>query len=221
LQELVALEGSGISIITTGNGIATNLKTMHKGFHSTLSNLTEGTLAFGIHNRSKGFFRDSIRLFRELWFSKESRIVCAMKHILPGIAERLAHANPDAKMAHIMHSENGLITHRAYEKMPEEWQKIVRKTTFFAGYGLVLPIPDSFGIDALNIYSEKDGLTLGFKKYWDPEVTYELAPCISKWHQKSAFIYDHDFLGPTGKKAITKIVKHLREHYGLHNSNTR
>lgn len=223
LHELVALEGANVNIITTGNGISTKLKTFREGFESVVSNLTEGTLTFGIHNRSKGFFRDTIRLFRELWFHRESHIVRDMKHILPGISERLAHINRDGKMIHLMHSENGLITHRAYEKMPKDWQNIIQQTVFFGGYGLVLPIPKEFGIDALNIYSKKDGLTLGFKKYWDPNATYDirLVPCTSKWHEKSAFMYDHDFLAPTGKRAVSSIIDKIRSEYGIYNPNTR
>ncbi|MES2345295.1 MAG: hypothetical protein V4494_05095, partial [Chlamydiota bacterium] len=120
-------------------------------------------------------------------------------------------------------SENGLILHRGCEKMPKDWKDQIDSNVLFLGYGLVLPIPKGFGKDAINVYSEKDGLTLGFKNHWDPNATYDirLVPCSSKWYQKSAFIYDHAFLAPTGEKAVSDLFTELRRDYGFYRPDTR
>ena len=218
LKTLLPTSGNTIGLISLGNGINTSSKELHKMTNAISSQIEEGTLVFGIHNRSKGFLRDIFRVFLELWFNKETRIVKDMKHILTGLAERVAATNSDASLLHLMHSENGLIVHRAYETMPEKWQKIVQKQTLFGGYGLVLPIPEGFGKKAINIYSEKDGLTLGFKKHWDSNALYDIRiiQSVSKWHEKSAFYYDHAFLAPTGQVAIEGLIKEMRDIYGFH-----
>ena len=122
-----------------------------------------------------------------------------------------------------MHSENGLILNRAYEGMPQEWRDQVNLNVLFTAYNPVLPISDKIGLRAINIYSKKDYLILGFKIFWDANATYEIemVDCISEWHEKSAFIYDHAFLSPTGKQATDRLTQSLRKEYGFHTPSTR
>lgn len=223
LKELVSLEGRSIDIMTIGNGINTSLNELKNMCQSVVDKIPEGILLLGIHNVSSGFFSDLFRVGKELYQKQDTPIIKSMGQILTGVSERLRAVNDKALFVHLMHSENGLITCRAIEGMEEEWKNMIKFNLFFAGYGTVIPVPEDYGFGAVNLYSEEDTLTLGLKKYWYADKTYDIriVPCISKWYEKSAFIFDHAFMAPTGQQAVETIADDLRKKYGFYGEGSR
>ena len=99
------------------------------------------------------------------------------------------------------------------EYLPEElllWQQgKVSLTDPINNWNGPRPISTENAVDAINIYSSQDLVTLPFaiKYLQDPKYKIKIVPCISDWDERSFYIADHAIDGKTYRKMLKVEVK--------------
>ncbi len=129
------------------------------------------------------------------------------------------------RWVHISHSEGGAIAHLALGLVIGRQRRLqfhrhsIENHLISASYGPLIPVPDRFGLNVFNTYSEKDNTTLRFGKRYLDHPNYQgvkLVPCLDQSPPRSSLPPgDHDFLGGTYQKAfrnnLEDILKDLKE----------
>ena len=187
-----------------------------------ISEKTKGTLFIGIHNPTKGLPRDFIRTIGEK-IGIETSAVERAKQFFMVLADSISRVNPNALWLHIAHSEGGVITNRAIERVGERRQEILQKQLYVFSVGPAEPIPMDYGAKCISVYSEKDYVTGFFGKPFrnDPRYDIQFLKCISPSNEKNFYIADHRFLGPTYAKAWSSYIKYLQETNGFYDMENR
>jgi hypothetical protein len=85
-----------------------------------------------------------------------------------------------------------------------------------------MPIPDKYGKNVINTYSEKDFVTKWFAHPKDG-FSYDVhfVPCLSSRKEKVAYLADHKFMGSTYQKEAKDFIQRLREGRGCYNGQSR
>jgi len=215
IHELVSQEGGSISLATQGNGIMNTLAEFVKNCADTAEDLG-GILHIGLYNPTYGLFSDAKRNKAEQR-GEMTLSVYQMCRFLAVCSDRLKQANPDALWLHIPHSENGVITKRALERLPEHQEHFQKSLLIFA-VGPSEPIAMNQAFQALNVYSNSDGITkrysIPFKD--DPNYDIRYLPCKSSIGEKNLYFADHGFLAPTYRDARKEHIKNLKDKFGFY-----
>ena len=81
------------------------------------------------------------------------------------------------------------------------------------------PISDKMAKEAVNFYSEKDGITKRYAEPFlnNPHYDIRIIACISSWGEFSMYIADHARAGTTYDTALDDQIKEFNRAYGFYN----
>ncbi len=216
-------EGSACCLISVGNGIRTSLKEFASYQQSLLDRIPEGTPIISLHNPTGGFFYDYDRVKKEMMHLETDSVV-RERQFLVVLSDALYKVNPSAVWLYFGHSERGLLSLRAIEGMTDEQKQKIHSQLFYIGVGPAAPMPKDLALDAFNVYSDKDYITLSFGKPflnrsgYDIRIVKSLTPC----KERILWIADHAFLGPTYQiDGVQEGIGEIRKNYGFYNIQTR
>ncbi|MBF8262782.1 MAG: hypothetical protein HW387_447 [Parachlamydiales bacterium] len=226
LADLTPASERAFGLLTYQNGIKTTFTHFNASCQSIADKVPEGTLLLGLHNKTKGFAKDLLRLLDEL-NSKETPIVIQTRQFMGAMVECLHKINPEFLWGHIIHSEGGAIAKRAIEGMTLEQKGLLREHLFLFSLGSVLPIPENYANHAMNIYSRQDFFWMtsylfgmgGYgvmQSFLGNHCNVQIIPCSSNWSEKVLYLFDHAFLGGTYGMALDDEIKQWRERYHLY-----
>jgi RHS repeat-associated protein len=155
----------------------------------------------GLHNPTWGFWGDFGRERNER-IRVETKTVQRFTHMLSATVETLVKINPNFVQHCIAHSEGGLIFSRAFEKMTEDQQKLLKKNLLVTGLGPAEAIPNLFGKEVFNFWSDRDYITkpdkFTFEKLsQNQNYNVELVKCKATVNDKTLWYADHNFMSPT------------------------
>ena len=221
-HNLLPKEGSIVGLITTQNGICSNMNDLGRNVQSIASMIPEGTLIIGIHNPSQGLIQDCKRTFQERG-GKDTPTVIRTRQFMVAISERIHKINPDLLWFHIGHSEAGVIGGNAIKGMTEEQKGHLKQQLYFLGLGPAKPVPLECGRGVTNIYSRQDFITglFALKYRNDPKYDIEFVRCRSTLSERTGYFADHAFLGGTYQTEQLRYIGNLRKTEGFYDSKTR
>jgi hypothetical protein len=217
LSELLPREGRVIGLVTAQNGICTSYRDFDAVSDSIQQKIEEGTLLITLYNPSKGLLSDLNRVSDEL-SGKETSIISRTRQFMVSLADRLSKINPTLLWMHIVHSEAGLIAHRAIEKMARVHRMLLANQLYLYAIASARPIPTDFAFEVFNVYSARDAIAKRFVTSYlnHPNYNIEMIPTESRWWEWSGFIADHAMMGPTYQEALEKKIDDLRGKYGFY-----
>jgi len=216
LPELLPKKGAKVGLVTGLNGILNTPKDFKMMCESIMGNFLERPLFMGLYNPTQGYDNDLGRLIDHLQ-SEDNEAVIRMSSLFAKFSHLLLAINPDLRWLHVVHSEGGIITHRALENMSKEQKKHFSRCLITAAYGPVRPIPKSFARTTFNTYSDKDDAALRFGKQYlnNPDYKINITPCITPEAELSKFVGDHAFQGKTYQKYLKDDIRDIVEENGI------
>lgn len=153
------------------------------------------------------------------------------------ISETTAEVNSGLLWLSIPHSEAGIIMNDGLDRLTKKEQDLISEKMIWLGIAPGRPLEKGKGVDVVDIYSSKDNLTqlLGtLVKYpelalfetcpdlWTGEAqkyNVETVPCISKWSERNAFLFDHGIMSPTYQQGLVNKIGILDRDRGFYKSN--
>jgi RHS repeat-associated protein len=222
LKELVPTKGSCIGLISFQNGIRTSAEELKEMVGSIRELVPEGTLIMGMHNPTRGFFGDFLRLFSE-GLNRKTSIIKATRQSLSSLSQGLETVNADLLMLHIAHSEGGLIASQAIKGMNQEQRAHLSKRLNICSLGSVRPISEKYGKSVVNIYSKQDFAALPFamRHLLRSDCSAQFVSCQSTWKERTGWIIDHAFMGSTYQGALKDHIDLLRLRHKFYEKSNR
>jgi RHS repeat-associated protein len=219
--EIMPKEGGCIGIVTNQPGVGSGregLKIMHK---SIMDKVPEQTLCIGIQTPSVFALWDGIRALLERW-GVATPTVRHTSSMLGAIADTIHKINPEMGWVDVRHSEGGVIGRRAIERLPKEQRDILKKQLFNISMAPAKNMPTEYGLEAYNLFSEKDGIT-GLWANEQDGLTYnvEFLECISPRSERIFWFADHGMMGSTLQKGAERKIEKIRDFRRFYDGNIR
>lgn len=221
-HEILPKEGMMVGLITGQNGIDTKLNEFSRMSSNIFDAISESPLYIGVYNPTSGIVKDLLRVGNERK-GIDTPVVIQTRQFMEAIVNQIHEINPSLLWMHISHSEGGLIATQAIEKMTPETQALLQEHLLSFSYGPARPIPNHFGKNVLNVYSDKDYITGRFGKPYmnDPNYTIKFVNCITPLSKRNFYIADHTFMGDTYQEALTGHIRSLRNIYKFYETTNR
>jgi hypothetical protein len=213
--------GSRIGFTVFMNGINVTKDEFISYGDTIYSKINKKTLAIGLYNKSGGFVKDCGRVFAEKVFRNCTDSIRAMALFLETVTDHLYHERRGVRLQApflmIVHSEGGLILHRAIHSLGKKnpIRSLLKAHMYVITLGSVRPIPDRYGARVINIYSKKDHVTNPFAQNYDDEsdddngYTIKHVSCTSDADERIARLIDHGFLSDTYQKHLKGQIDQL------------
>lgn len=223
------------------------MNTSAEGFKENFKYLT-GTvpgnpLMIGRYGLTHGVFRDAQRCLGEIFFNTDSGHVLGTKQFFntnSNMIEQINQEGREVKWCHLAHSEGGILTDRAIQRMTSQQQQNLKNYFIYVGIAPGLPLDMNCALDSINIYSKRDYIVLGFAHpEWnlvnlvysnpgldvaarhlgikkDRQCNLRFVPCISTKEELTGGFADHAFLGSTYRKATSDAIRDIERDYGFY-----
>ena len=222
LDEFLPAKGSEAGLFYYGNGINTSRKDWIDNCYAYKDKLPKGSAIISIFNPSWGLIPDILRTMTEKNGAK-SPGVRVLTSFLSDTLSEMEKINPDAKLVINPHSECGAMLHSAIQRFCPEHKLLSQKNLMVGAMGPASAIPKDFARLAINYYSKQDFITGGFAIPYIYNKNYEIKwlKAISPLPERTMYIADHNFVGPTYQTALEKFIEKISEQVGIHVKESR
>ena len=220
--------GSSIGFTVFMNGINVSKDEFVSCTNAIYSKVNKRTLTIGLYNKSSGVLNDTGRLCVEKILSASTESVRTMRYFLETVTDHLYHERVSIRLRApflmIVHSEGGLILHRAIHGLDKRHpaRALLKTHMYVITLGSVRPIPDRYGVGVINIYSKKDHVTNPFATNYDEDsddddngYTIKHVCCSSKADERIGRLIDHSFLADTYQKHLGGQITALANSVGF------
>jgi len=204
------------AFVTFINGVSVTENDFVNMAESLSREFPKGTLLIGVYNETMGVVKDVFRACLEVLgvTTKSTRILQCLNISLLDIMEK---HNPGAYYLHIGHSEGGLITRRAYEKMKDENQLKMSKYVAALGVAGALSIKEESAKFSLNMYSMLDFVTGGLGLCSSSGCNTKILKPVSPRDQRMFGFIEHGFFIDTYKTERKNFIDRCQnERGGIH-----
>lgn len=226
-SEFFTNESSGIGLLTQENGIRNSLQEAHQKSSYTYQNLEGSPLFIGLYNPDLGLIRHVRQVFKEINYisGPETSAVIQKRQFMVTILEQFGKVNPGILWLDVLHSEAGVITQRAIEGMTEDQKTKLKERLLILAIAPALPVSKAFTKEAINIYSEKDNVTLRFGRDYigSPQYDIRIVECKTNlgFFNRTMGPGDHDFMGQTYKAEVKGWIGELYKNPSSDHATTR
>lgn len=227
-NDLFSNDGIGIAIIAERNGVNTNWPEFVKNSIAIAEKTPGDGLKLFMYTPTEGLAKDVHNTIKERKRIDTPEVILHRQATI-ALSRALAKVSPNLLLLQIAHSRAGAIGAAAHEGMSAEEQKEIQENMLWIGAAPAMPLAKRFAKDSINFYSREDYITGPFgvqedrkQAHLPPEQqTYniEFLPCISKWHEKTAFLTDHGIMGTTYQTGTTSWIRSFGKKHEFYQDN--
>lgn len=154
----------------------------------------------GRYNPSSGFRYDMNRLKHEKG-GLETPAVVELRTLLACTSKACDLLGPQFYFTFELHSEATSQYYNAFDKLSDPQKDLVRNHILVIALGGTTPIPKSFGLDVVNLYSVADIAYKFFGKKFvgNPSYNIKVLPSLMPYDERPPIAGDHGYLGETYK----------------------
>lgn len=209
--------GERIGLTVYMNGILVNELSFKEYGRTIYKKIGERTAVVGLHNPTYGVTLDvaglvakCLKIFSGPIYTMQE-FLKALTHHFYADGPRMKCLNARSLCLIVVHSEGGLILHRALHDLAREVHYVLRKHLVIITLGAVHPVPHRYGKDVINYYSERDYAANPFamRFFKDADYNIKVLSCQTKKP------IDHGFLDKTYQRALADRVSHLAQTFGF------
>ncbi|MDN3505776.1 MAG: hypothetical protein P0S96_00925 [Simkaniaceae bacterium] len=227
-NEFFSNDGIGVGITVYRNGINTSWEDFVTSCMSVADKIPGDGLKLFMYTPTEGIAKDVDNTMRERRKIETPEVSIHRQAVL-AFSRELAKVSPKLLLLQVNHSRAGAVAHAAHEGMSEKEQETVSQNTLSIGVAPAMPLAKRFTKDSINFYSNEDHITGRFGIKEDRNQAHlpqdekiyniEFIPCISKWHEKTAYIADHGIMGTTYQTRLEDHLEQFEYKHGFYKEN--